>query len=102
PVLLPPTNPLAWNVAPFRLNSGLNSLNDKPVGPPELRNRLLSARCGWIGVMLRGCSNCDCSSSLTRAISWRCNAEYESARNRCAEKVLGSVFTDFQPSTTAK
>ena len=25
--------------------------------------------------------------------------EYESAKKRCAEKLLGSVLTDFQPST---
>src|SRR2546425_12895433 len=100
-VLLPPTNPLAWKVTPLRLNSGLNSLKDNPDGPPELRNKLLSARCGWIGVMLSGCINCDCRSSLTRAISWRCSTEYESARKRCAEKLLGSVLTDFHPSTNA-
>ena len=55
-----------------------------------------------MGVMLRGCSSCDWSSSLTLAISWRGNIGYESARNRWAEKFVGSVLTDFQPSTSAK
>ena len=42
-----------------------------------------------MGVMLMGCSSCDWSSSLTLAISWRGNTEYESARNRWAEKLRG-------------
>ena len=64
--------PVAWKVTPFRLNRGLNSLNDSAPGPPALiRNRLLSASLGCMGVAFSGCSNCDCNSSLTRAISWR-------------------------------
>ena len=67
-----PTRPVIWTVMPLRLKSGLNSLKDSAPGPPALiRNRLLSASRGWIGVMLIGCSSCDWSSSLTRAISWR-------------------------------
>ncbi len=42
-----------------------------------------------MGVMLMGCSSWDWSSSLTRAISWRGNTAYESARNRWAEKLRG-------------
>ena len=56
----------------LRLKSGLNSLKARAPGPCELiRNRLLSPRLGWIGVVLSGWSICDWKSSLTRAISWR-------------------------------
>ena len=49
--------------------SVLNSLKEGAQGPSALRrNRLLSARLGWIGVMFRGWSNCDRRSSLTLAI----------------------------------
>jgi hypothetical protein len=98
-----PTRKLPWAFTWSRLKSGLNSLKDSAPGPCEaIRKRLLSPRLGWIGVVLRGWSIWDWKSSLTRAISWRGRTAYESASRRWAEKLVGSVLTEFHPSTSAR
>ena len=76
-----PADAEARSLRPFAITGEASSSNDVWLGPARCAmNRFCCASCGLIGVTLAGCSNCETSSSLTRAIS--CRGSRRSSRRR--------------------
>ena len=66
---LPPPTAEARSLRPFAITGDASSSNDVWLGPARCAmNRFCCASCGLIGVTFAGCSSCETSSSLTRAI----------------------------------